>query len=451
MSREEFLRRLGEARTHWAAVVVLLERWRSHLPEHPAWLSDDQPYERWSALVHTTERHFAAPDQLEGNGALTDVDRQRIRGWTKDGDDLDAVHAVATGIDVVSSLTFASAWRDDLCTDGERVHRLQPGQLFPAADPPWAMGDGVGLSSRPSSMTAARVDELPHVRAFSSEEFEVWIDFRFDEELDAIVRNAETVATLHPNLTLGEFDLRSKSTHLVFPVLPRDVRLQKQRVLALVDSAVAHGARIVVLPELSTTPEIVDAIRDRLATAEQNVLVVAGSCHVTTSGIDANEARGLLPDIPESLAHTKLVPFRDELRLQPPSKEGIAYRRPARLTVYSAREFRLSFAICRDFLDAGVVTTLDHLAANVICVPAMSQKTRPFVTSALTRVQRSQALTVVANGPTHWDAEAPSDQPAAVLTRPLDGEATTTVSGTTLVPPHVVFIETGLNGDRTSD
>ncbi len=448
MSREEFLRRLGDARTHWAAVVVLLERWRSHRPEHPAWRSDGAGYQAWTALVEATERHFEAPPQLDGDGALTDVDRRRIRAWTADGDDLDAVHAVAWGIDVVSSLTFASSWRDELCANGGCVHRLEPGQLHPTADPPWAMRDGVGRSSRPSSLSPPRIDELPHVRVRERDDFDVWVDFRFDRELDPIVRNLTTVATLHPNADLGEFDLPEKGPQLIFPVRPRDLMRQRRHVLALVDAALEQGARIVVLPELSTTPAIVDAIRARLAKAERGALVVADSCHVTTNGSDENETRGLLPDVREDLLHAKLVPFTDELSPRPPSKEGIAFKRPGRLTIYHAREFRLAFAICRDFLDATLATALDRLAANVICVPAMSEKTHPFVASTHTRVQRSQALSVVANGPLRWNGARGPWQPAAVLGQPVEGAETRTnpPAGATLGAPGLSLFNTDLTG-----
>lgn len=441
MSREEFLRRLEEAGTCWAATVLLLRFWRAAIPERPAWRSDGADYDGWADLAGEVAAHFEQEHHLDEEGSLTDQDRRLIRAWTRAGADPDAVHAVAWGLDNSMSSTFAVAWRDGLCSGGEAVHRMATGDIYPIADPPWVPAEGHPHSARPASLTQPDVGELPHVRVRADDGFEAWADFRFDEDLYSVLHDLRSVATAHPNASIDEFVLARSGPHQIFPVTPLDPRRQHEHVLQAVGEAFTTGARIVVVPELATTPEIVDELRRELASRDEGVLVIAGSFHTTVAGRRENRALGLLADFAdEALTHTKIVPFADELRLRPPLKEGIATMRPRRITLFHSRAFRLAIVICRDFLDGSVGAVLDRLGANVICVPAMSERTAAFLSRASARIDGAQAISVIGNGPLRWHTESDESRPTAMAAFPVDGrQPDVVISDDISAPGSVLF------------
>jgi hypothetical protein len=287
VTQGEFERRLGEAGTCWAAVVLLLELVHERSTEESPRARACERWDRWAELVGEVEEHFER--QLDAGGGLSDVDRARIRAWTSRGTDLDAVDAVANGIDGVASASFASAWRDQLCADGRRRHVMAVGDLYPVGDPPWTLAAGAQHSSRPGSVTRAEFDELPHVRVHRQTRFEIVVDFSFEAVLEPVLIELGRVATVHPNQSLEKFGF-PRDGQRVFPVQIIDIAMQERAVLDLLGRALDEGARLVVIPELATAPAIVDAIARRLDDVEADVIVAAGSHHAT-DGNDASIAR----------------------------------------------------------------------------------------------------------------------------------------------------------------
>jgi hypothetical protein len=432
--------RLSAVGTHWRAVVVLLEAWRADLPAVPAREGDYGSYAKWAALEEQVVRWFDARVVAPRDGALMDDEREQIVGWVESSDlGMDAVEAVAWGLDVASSPSFAKAWRDELCAGGGSRHVLSEGDPYPVPEPQWPLPADTGPTARPGSQSPAAVGELPHVRVHSHQGFKIVADFGFEAELKAVGAGLDLVAALHPNEDRDEFKFTWANEYVVFPVeaKPQD---QEQRVVDLVRGALRKGARLVVLPELSTTPDIVEAIGALVDECDDQRLVVAGSYHTGSEGDARNESLGLLPENPERLRHLKMVPFSDELRVGRSWREGIAIAEVPEITIYHAGRFRFCLLTCKDFLDhVGVGRAIERVGANVICVPAMSEKTDTFEGRAGGHVAGSQAVVVVANGPLRWEGACAS--PAAVLGQPVRGAMT--VPGTPSSAPAFTLFKFG--------
>jgi hypothetical protein len=71
-------------------------------------------------------------------------------------------------------------------------------------------------------------------------------------------------------------------------------------------------------------------------------------------------------------------------------------------------------------VDGGVTDAIARLGANVVCVPAMSEKTDSFTRRASELVAEAQAATIVANGPLRW-GDRGLVEPVAVFGQPIEG------------------------------
>jgi hypothetical protein len=317
--------RLEEARTLWDAACALLLCWRDALPDAPARHATGERWTAWAESVDRVQQHFAggrAPDDFDAE------DRELLRRVTLDGQLPDAVDAAAWGLANATSHTFAPAWRDRL--GGER-HALTGGHLYPVADAPWELA-GMALASRPASLSPPRADELPTIRAHDAASFDVIVDFRFARTLEAVAATLEEVAAtleevvaIHPNDAMAELAFPEHGGQ-IFPVGPRDPDEQRHRLGELVPAALATGAAIAVLPELSVPAEALDELHALVRAAEAPQLLIAGSHHAVVDGERENVAVGLVAGHDARMEQVKATPFSDELRLRPPVKEGIRHR-----------------------------------------------------------------------------------------------------------------------------
>ncbi len=137
-------------------------------------------------------------------------------------------------------------------------------------------------------------------------------------------------------------------------------------------------------------------------------------------GQPENLAVGLVSGHDVRMEQRKATPFSDELRMHPPTKDGIAHRERPHLHVFQADRFRVAIAICKDLLDGRVAATLDRMAVNLLLVPALSAKTDPFRSAASARVAAAQAVTIVVNGPLRGTDDRYVD-PAIVIGQPVEG------------------------------
>ncbi len=412
--------RLRHTKTFWDATSTLLDVWRQHPSADPARHTDDPDrHSAWAELSVETERLLSPqhrPDASNLELAIGDPATivELIRRH-QDSLGVDAIDAVAWGIDVVANETFAPAWVASTRGCSGDHHTLREGELFPVADPaPYPQTtESPELTPRGFSIPEIPAGELPNIRAFSSRGIEVVISFEHAESLEAIAVAPQPIATGHVNASSDEFTFPHQNATDIFPIAARDLAKQESRLTAVVNEAVARGVRILVIPELSGHESVVATLQDRLDTPEvEDLLVIAGSHHVEHTAVRRNIALGLLSD-ETPLEHEKLFRFTNELRPAIREREGIDTPAPRRITIHQANRFRFAIAICKDFLEPRLSDTLAHVGANVICVPAMSPKTAPYHARALEHVNASQALTIIANGPTAWVKETTSEVPAA--------------------------------------
>lgn len=401
---------LSSVRTVFDLACALLDDWEARRPEDPAWREGHG--RRWDAWMDVYESVYVIAEAWESElldgSALTAVTDAVQAGIKLVG--YDALHAAAFAIDEAAHALFASHW-----APAGDVVELVEGQLFYVPEPPPRdiLAPGVGQSTRPSSASEPRLGELPHIRRHAPGDVAVRIDTRAARELEALARDRRPLAAAHPNEHPAEFNMPQVG-HAVFPVTVVDAERQRERFTALTDAACEADARIIVFPELTGSPELTELVAAEINTRPGPRLVIAGSHHELRSDDGVNVAAGVLAYSGVRLHHEKLTPFFGEGK----TKEGI--RRATHLTLYDAGPYRFAIAICKDLLSENTRELYARYGANVILVPAMSQKTEDFATAAGELVSSRQAVTLVANAILALQSATPVE-PSSVLGQPVRG------------------------------
>jgi 8-oxo-dGTP pyrophosphatase MutT (NUDIX family) len=308
-------------------------------------------------------------------------------------------HALAGFVDARYGDTFAASFR--------RRSPYQP-----------AVGDPMPLDSpdlrtvmamRPTSppwRLANRLDETRRVRLAGewAVQFRVVFDYSLFDALAGVVTADTLIATCHPNRGLVDFDLSRTGDGRTFPVRPADPQRQRAEINRLIAAAVAAGASIVVLPELSITESLGEELRDWVRRPGKLRLLVAGSYHHQdrndTNGGAArrrNTAICWVRGHDGPLVHDKHSPA------EAPIAEDIQPLGWPELRIYvTADGWHLAVAICRDLLNPQAVNALAEAGANVVLVPAMSETLVPFGGPVAHLVGARQAIVAVANNPADW-------------------------------------------------
>lgn len=407
----------------WAAASALLRAWQSAIPERIAYDSDDESYDRWSRLEDEAFLHFVGRRASDDFG---DADRRFLLKATEGGADADAIHAAAWGMTFAVRHALVQGWRDEVALKDGRL-QLKDGDLYPVAESPWKW-PGIQSSSRPAALSAPERDELPYIRMHRGE-WDVCIDFSFEESLEAIASGLACVAALHPNERWDEIRFtpgdsvptpEGELPHQFFPIEPADPAAQGRVVQDLARTALGSKAAVSVLPELALRAEHVDQLADIVREHPSPHLLIAGSHHVVERGRRENVAVGLLAGRSDRLTHKKTTPATFDFGGSHPMKEGIARRERLELTVYQADRYRLAMPICKELLDVRMTEALDRLGVNLLLVPSLSPKSAPYGVAVGMRVARAQALSFVVNGPLRGPDEQPI-LPPVLIGQPVSG------------------------------
>jgi len=204
-----------------------------------------------------------------------------------------------------------------------------------------------------------------------------------------------------------------------FGVWPKDPAACAETAMRIVQDADAAGAQIVVLPEVCLTREGVDGLADWIEQKANHILVaVCGSCHEESAGVRRNVAYiASSSKAPEynRVAQAKIVPYVRRT-------DGVEYIEDIRcsepeICLLSGREWSLLTLICMDFVDDRLATLAQNLRPTLVLVPACTETTGVFATTAQQLSVRAQAHVVIANQNVSIDGGTKAA--VAMISRPL--------------------------------
>ncbi|MBF6557417.1 MAG: hypothetical protein IVW52_14885 [Acidimicrobiales bacterium] len=321
---------------------------------------------------------------------------------------------------------------------------LRVGDPLPLDDPGLRQVVSVPLTSPPWRL-ANRLDETRHIRLAGrwAEEFRVVLDFGLTGALAGLADASSSVATCHPNRSVEELRLGQVHRGRLFPVAPADEAAQQKVLDDLIGQAVDAGARIVVLPELSVTARLAARLQRWVERPDGLTVLVAGSYHHSEHGRGRNTAATWVRGVTDPLVADKYSPG------DRPLPEGIEPEGRPEVRVHVADGWHLVVAICRDLLNPNAVHALSEVGANLVLVPAMSERVLAFAGQAAQLVGSCQAVVAVANNPAAWPH---LDGPASSVPRAVFGHPSlpqqTVLMDTPHVDPGVALLELGTGATR---
>jgi hypothetical protein len=325
------------------------------------------------------------------------------------------VHGSALVADAMLN-AFDAGFRRNLylAFSGQRgAVQLQPGSPFPMCDahPKELFHASHACSPRSSNLgdPHSRRDVLGVYRGQHG--WRVVFDYGCPTLLDNLV-DVGKVAVALPNSSDAELELGmiDRIGLRFFDVKPKDVVRQGQRIDALIDQAEKAGATALLLPELSTTPELARAGGARLRRTENLSLLAAGSYHFRESLAQIRRNRLELHSQHRAgaLCHDKFNAFElrkwRDTKYQHPLVEDIAVRRT--ITVHWAHRWSLVTLICKDFLNPDAKQLLLHLRPRFVFVVALSDDIASFVAPAQDLAESCQTTVIIANFGLHPANEA---------------------------------------------
>lgn len=262
-------------------------------------------------------------------------------------------------------------------------------------------------------------------------EFRIVFDYCLVDVLASLVTSETVVATCHPHRTIKEFALPGDGQGRSFPVEPRNADQQRTELDGLIRTAVAAGAWVIVLPELSVTESLALSLEHWVRDPAGPRLLVAGSCHNESVGRGEPPTAGRhdFGGTPRWRGCGEATSRWSTTSTPPPSIRPQGW---PELRVYVTKDgWHLVIAICHDLLDPHAVHALSEAGANLVLVPAMSDSLMPFGGPVAQLVGSQQASVAIANNPVLWsDNDDPATRPAtrALLRHPGFGRQTRAVA-----------------------
>lgn len=301
---------------------------------------------------------------------------------------------------------------------------------------------------------ANRLDETRRVRLAGgwATQFRVVFDYSLFEALAGVITADTIIATAHPNRALSEFTLPQHRARPAFPIRPTNPRRQHLIIDRLIGGAVDAGASIVVLPELCVTESLARKLYGWVQRDDGPRLLVAGSYHHNGGAPRRrrNTAIAWVRGHQHPLIHDKHSAAKD------PIVEDIQPQGWPEMRVYiSADGWRLVLAVCRDLLNPQAVHALTEAGANLVLVPAMSERLTPFTGQITHLVSSGQALVAVANNPAEWaetNGEAAHRPARAMFGHPGLGQQVRLVTSSDTTPGiATMHVRSALIGWRSTD
>lgn len=347
-------------------------------------------------------------------------------------------HVVAQLLDTRYAHTFGRAFRRHGPVE------LRVGDPLPLDDPGLRQMVSVPLTSPPWRL-ANRLDETRHIRLAGrwAEEYRVVLDFGLTGALAGLADKSSSIATCHPNGSVEELRLGQARRGQLFPVEPSDEAAQEKVLDDLIGRAVDAGARVVVLPELSVTARLAAKMQHWVERPDGPTVLVAGSYHHREHGRGRNTAATWVRGVTDPLVADKYSPG------DRPLPEGIDPEGRPEVRIHVADGWHLVVAICRDLLNPDAVHALSEVGANLVLVPAMSERVLAFAGQAAQLVGSCQAIVAVANNPAVWPnlAGPATSVPRAVFGHPSLSQQTVLMD-TPDAEPGVAVLELSTGATR---
>jgi hypothetical protein len=219
--------------------------------------------------------------------------------------------------------------------------------------------------------------------------------------------------TVHPNVTLGEFDLEQEASQHFFGVAPQDSAEQSRQLEAALEKAAQLGIEILVLPELCLDPDLQESLSSSLARFPSLKVVVVGSVHTVADGVRRNRSRILVGGRGNAIVDKHY-----------PAEIGRRIERivgATEFTVWTSPFVSLAVLICRDALAPDLNNLVQRLGVNLLLIPAMTPQIGGFLGILNSVSCENQGFAVLANNPADWAAVGEeASVPLAVFATPIE-------------------------------
>jgi len=232
------------------------------------------------------------------------------------------------------------------------------------------------------------------------------------------------MSAAQPNLNFSEVDFRwhgettppTYSNHGPVGKVP-----QVDRIMRLVDAATAEGAEVVVVPEYSVSKSAYTDLVTRLPhSSSVPIIFCAGLVRdsLAKPGWVENEGWLLMNTPGISRGHPEHFHAKTSRAKLFGADERI--RRASEVRVFVGERWSLCVLICVEVLAPEIIDQLADIGANLILVPAMSEKTKSMADKVSDLCTDSQAFVVMANGPANWLDKDPAPRCEAFFAGPYE-------------------------------
>jgi predicted amidohydrolase len=309
--------------------------------------------------------------------------------------------ALAGAIDNVAGHTYLAWFR----SHGQVT--ITQGKPYPVCrhDPRRWLG-GHTASTNPATFPSRDLACTPRLRVATGQpQYKYVIDFRFWDRLSLLGSgNDLALSAAQPNIELAEFAIRvpPKEPHTYINQGPKDAAQQVDRIIRLVDEAMAQDAELIVIPEYAVSESAHSALVTRFGQGSTVPLVFCAGLARGTGADDymANEA-WLLMSTP-GIEHGASVHFHAKTCRAKLGDAEERIRTASEVRVFVSQQWSLCALICLEAMASEILHQLALIGTNLLLVPAMSEKTGAMISAISRLCQESQAFVVLANGPASW-------------------------------------------------
>lgn len=356
-----------------------------------------------------------------------------------------AARVAADALDRAHGRRFAGVFR------GRGVTLVGPGDPLPVGRPPLKDLFRDDLADPPRQL-GPRLHELVWLRLLPRHERDHRVRLSFEAE-DALadLRPESLLGVAIPCDGLGDLVVeRTDDTQpSFFGARPRHAPSHRDAILSLLDEADRAGVRVLLLPELTVTPDIVTEVERWLARPGRSVsLLVCGSMHVERDGQRRNASPILLPG-GRTLEHFKLAAA--SLPLPAPDGSLVSHREdvvtePSVIPVLMCGDWSFTVLFGQDLVEPGVDRILELLGVRLVLAPWCSPETEMLAPVATALATRNRTVVLAGN----LADSGPANAASAMMVRPVRENMIQRILRSEIDPPSLLFFHIARSQDADS-